>query len=106
MINANDHWGIIRSAYEYLLPEPHAVNQVINPDDLDQWDYDGAADETAYEITGARFPELAMLEAYAAQGYLDNDEIWDEIRLALARAMEAHAREVYEEDLEDEDEDE
>lgn len=103
MINASNHWSIIRAAHEKLLPEGHAANQTVDPDGLDAYDYETAIDQTTYEITGARFPELAMLEAYAAQGYLDNDSIWDEILQALARAIEAHAQEAYEEDLEEGD---
>ena len=98
MISSNNHWEIINRVYEILQDSQNLTEeQTVNADALTDYDTTTAADEVAYEITGARFPELAMLEAYAAQGYLDNDQIWDEIGEAISRAARAHAEEGWQE---------
>jgi hypothetical protein len=103
MINANNSWEIIERAYEALGGNN---DDAANPNDLTDYDYSSATEETAYEITGARFPEIAQLEAFARQGYLDNDRIWEEIGEAIARGLQAYAEErwqEYQDEIEEEE---
>lgn len=100
MINANNSWEIIERTYEALGGNN---DDAVNPNDLTDYDYASASEETAYEITGARFPEIAQLEAFAREGYLDNYQIWDEIGEAVARALRAYAEERWQEHLEEEE---
>ena len=74
MINANDDWGIIEAAYQNLGGNN---DDAIDPSTLNDYDLRDAVDQTAYEITNAFFPEIAMLKAFARNGYLDNDQIWE-----------------------------
>lgn len=100
MINANNSWEIIERTYEILGGND---DDATDPDNLTEYDLTFAIDETAYEITGARFPEIAQLEAFAREGYLDNDQIWEEIGEAVARALRAYAEERWQEHLEEEE---
>ena len=101
MINANNHWEIIEAAYQNL---GATDDDAIDPTTLEDYDYESANDETGYQITNAQSPDIALLAAYARAGYLDNDEIWDEIGAACRRALERVAEERWEE-YQDEDED-
>ena len=107
MINRNDDWAIIEAAYENL-QNAHGL-PTDRPASLEEYtdaDLRDAADETAYQITGA-FPELALLAAFARNGYLDNDQIWDAIGDAVARGLEAYAgerRDDYEDSLDEPEE--
>lgn len=103
MIKASDDWGIIDRISEILQDGQRDPETPASPGDIDDWDLTTATDEAGYEITGARFPEIAMLEAYARNGYLDNDQIWEEIGEAIKRAAAARIKEIWEEYLEEED---
>lgn len=102
MINASNDWGIIEAAYQNLGGNN---DDAIDPSTLTDYDLRDAAEQTAYEITNAFFPEIAMLKAFARNGYLDNDQIWEEIGNAIARALGAYADERWQE-YQDEDDDE
>lgn len=96
MINANNHWDIIEAAYEKLQDAKNLpIERPADPQDLRDYDLADAIDQTAYEITGVRYPEIALLEAFAREGYLDDDQIWDEIGEALGRALEGYAEYRY-----------
>lgn len=97
MIDKDNSWGIIERVNEILQDGQRDPEKPANPETLEDWGLTAATDEAAYEITNARFPEIAMLEAYARNGYLDNDQIWEEIGEAIKRAATAYAEERWEE---------
>ena len=104
MINANNHQEIIEAAYKELQDITGTPEEIaVTPDGVSDYDLHDANDFASYEITEAHFPEIALLEAYARQGYLDNDRIWEEIGDAVARALLAYAEERHEDALLEED---
>lgn len=90
MLNANNSWDVIDAAYQNLGATDDAA---LDPATLEDYDYDTANDETAYQITNEYSPDIALLSAYARAGYLDDDEIWEEIGAACRRALEKVAEE-------------
>lgn len=99
MLNANNHWEIIEAAYQNLGATDDAA---LDPSTLEDYDYEVANDETMYHITNAPQMDIALLTAYARQGYLDDDnEIWEAIGQACRRALEKVARERWEDYLEE-----
>lgn len=102
MINASNYWDVIEDAYQNL---GATDDDAIDPTTLEDYDYDTANEETAYQITNAQSPEIAELAAYARAGYLDDDnEIWEAIGAACRRALEKVAEERWQE-YQDENED-
>lgn len=96
MIKAGNDWEIIEAAYQNLANAAgFATDRPADPYTLKDYDLDDAVNETAYQITGEQFPEIALLEAFARNGYLDNDEIWEEIGRAIARGLEEYAAQEY-----------
>lgn len=96
MLNRNNDWEIIEAAYQNLADAAgFATDRPADPYTLKDYDLADAVDETAYQITGEQFPEIALLEAFARNGYLDNDEIWEEIGRAVGRALEEYAAQEY-----------
>lgn len=103
MLNANNSWEVIEAAYQNL---GATDDDALDPATLEDYDYDTANDETAYQITNEYSPDIALLTAYARAGYLDDDnEIWEAIGAACRRALEKVAEERWQ-DYQDEDEDE
>lgn len=104
MINANNSWDVIEAAYENLGATDDAA---LDPATLEDYDYDTANDETAYQITNVYSPDIALLTAYARAGYLDDDaEIWEAIGAACRRALEKVAEErwqEYQDEIEEEE---
>lgn len=94
MLNANNSWDVIEAAYQNL---GATDDDALDPAILENYDYDTANDETAYQITNAYSPDIALLTAYARAGYLDDDEIWEAIGAACRRALEKVAEERWEE---------
>lgn len=94
MINARNDWEVIEAAYMALGGNN---DDAVDPGTIGDYDLRDAVDQTAYEITGGESPEIALLVAFARNGYLDNDEIWEEIGNAAARALAAYAEERWEE---------
>lgn len=107
MISAGNSWEIIETAYQNL---GATDDDAIDPGTLEDYDYETANDDTAYEITNTDSPDIALLSAYARQGYLDDDsEIWEAIGAACRRALEKVAEErwqEYQEELDDDSEEE
>lgn len=96
MLNRNNDWEIIEAAYQNLANAAgFATDRPADPYTLKDYDLADAVDETAYQITGEQFPEIALLEAFARNGYLDNDEIWEEIGRAIGRGLEEYAAQEY-----------
>lgn len=95
MLNVNNSWEVIEAAYQNLGATDDAA---LDPATLEDYDYDTANDETAYQITNEYSPDIALLIAYARAGYLDDDnEIWEAIGAACRRALEKVAQERWEE---------
>lgn len=95
MLNANNSWDVIEAAYQNL---GATDDDALDPATLEDYDYDTANDETAYQITNVYSPDIALLTAYARAGYLDDDnEIWEAIGAACRRALEKVAEERWEE---------
>lgn len=98
MIDATNTWQVIEATYSKLQDaQGLSEEQAADPNAIDDYDLEDAIDQTTYEIAGAHFPEIAMLEAFARNGYLDNDRIWDEIGEAIRRGLEAYADEIWQE---------
>lgn len=96
MINASNDWEIIEAAYQNLADAANfPTDRPADPYTLKDYEIDEAIDETTYQITGEQFPEIALLKAFARNGYLDNDEIWEEIGRAIGRALEEYAAQEY-----------
>lgn len=96
MIKAGNDWEIIEAAYQNLANAAgFPTDRPADPYTLKDYDLADAVDETAYQITGEQFPEIALLKAFARNGYLDNDEIWEEIGQAIGRALEEYAAQEY-----------
>lgn len=96
MLNRNNDWEIIEAAYQNLANAAgFATDRPADPYTLKDYDLADAVDETAYQIAGEQFPEIALLEAFARNGYLDNDEIWEEIGRAIGRGLEEYAAQEY-----------
>lgn len=96
MIKAGNDWEIIEAAYQNLANAAgFPTDRPADPNTLKDYDLDDAVDETAYQITGEQFPEIALLKAFARNGYLDNDGIWEEIGQAIGRALEEYAWQEY-----------
>ena len=96
MLNRNNDWEIIEAAYQNLASAAgFATDRPADPYTLKDYDLADAVDETAYQITGEQFPEIALLEAFARNGYLDNDEVWEEIGRAIWRGLEEYAAQEY-----------
>lgn len=96
MIKAGNDWEIIEAAYQNLANAAgFPTDRPADPNTLKDYDLDDAVDETAYQITGEQFPEIALLKAFARNGYLDNDGIWEEIGQAIGRALEEYAAQEY-----------
>lgn len=95
-INAHDDWEIIDAAYANLmatqgLDEEHVTDPYL----LSDYDLDDAIAETERSMGYVPFPTITMLEAFARNGYLDDDQIWDEINEAVTRALSARAGELF-----------
>lgn len=116
VLNTNDLGGIVEDAYAVLAT--NAINSgsvsiwstpdgdiPANDEITDDMLLDAVADE-ADDIAGP-FPEITLLVAFARDGYLDNDPIWEEINDAIARGLQAYADGIWEEygPTADEDED-
>lgn len=96
MLNRNNDWEIIEAAYQNLAnAADFPTDRPADPYTLKDYDLADAVGETAYQITGEQFPEIALLEAFARNGYLDNDEIWEEIGRAVGRGLEEYAAQEY-----------
>ena len=96
MINASNDWEIIEAAYQNLADAANfPTDRPVDPYTLKDYEIDEAIDETTYQITGEQFPEIALLKAFARNGYLDNDEVWEEIGRAIGRALEEYAAQEY-----------
>lgn len=104
MLNANNSWDVIEAAYQNL---GATDDDALDPATLEDYDYDTANDETAYQITNVYSPDIALLIAYARAGYLDDDnEIWEAIGAACRRALEKVAEErwqEYQDEIEEEE---
>lgn len=107
MTNASNSWEVIEAAYQNLQDSKNLpAERPADPSTLTDYDLRDAVDQTAYEITGAPFPEIALLQAFAREGYLDNDPIWEAIGEAVARGLEEYNSqqwEDYRDSLEDPD---
>lgn len=96
MIKAGNDWEIIEAAYQNLANAAgFPTDRPADPNTLKDYEIGEAVDETAYQITGEQFPEIALLKAFARNGYLDNDGIWEEIGQAIGRALEEYAWQEY-----------
>lgn len=96
MINASNDWEIIEAAYQNLADAANfPTDRPADPYTLKDYEIGEAIDETTYQITGEQFPEIALLKAFARNGYLDNDEVWEEIGRAIGRALEEYAAQAY-----------
>ena len=96
MIKAGNDWEIIEAAYQNLANAAgFPADRPADPYTLKDYDIDDAVNETAYQITNAPCPAIALLEAFARNGYLDNDEIWEEIGRAIGRGLEEYAAQEY-----------
>ena len=117
VLNASDLAGLVEGTYAILAT--NAINsgttsiwttddgdEIPNNDEItDDMLLDAVADEAA-DIAGP-FSEITLLAAFARDGYLDNDPIWEEINDAIARGLQAYADGIWEEygPTADEDED-
>lgn len=96
MINASNDWEIIEAAYQNLADAANfPTDRPADPYTLKDYEIEEAIDETTYQITGEHFPEIALLKAFARNGYLDNDDVWEEIGRAIGRALEEYAAQEY-----------
>ena len=85
-------------------------DEAIDPNKLDEYDYDEARDETSRKLATLkghyeRYPDLAVFLALAEGGYLDGDSIWDQILQATTDGLRHMVEERWEEYRREQDED-
>lgn len=100
MTTTNNSWDLIEAAYDELAGyvDPNDGNlDAVNPDEISDWVFPEAASHSAYSNAAARFPEIALLEAMAENGYLEDHRIWEAITEAIGDGLRAFAEERWEE---------
>ena len=106
VLNASDLGGIIEDTYATLAANTADDvtiwmtadgDEIPAPDEItDDMLLDAVADTA--NTTPGPFSEITLLAAFARDGYLDNDPIWEEISDAIARGLQAYAEQIWEED--------
>ena len=96
-INTNAGWDALEDAYATLMAEQGLDDeQPVNPDGLQDYDYETAASE-AMASAATAYPELAILAALADNGYLEGHQIWDEIIEAITEGIQEMTEDRWEE---------